>query len=48
LGKEKPADEGRNRAARAKNRRVEIRMFTADIAGTQAANTATQQTAAQR
>ena len=30
LGNEKPADEGRNRAARAKNRRVEIRMFTAD------------------
>jgi outer membrane protein OmpA-like peptidoglycan-associated protein len=30
LGKEKPADEGRNRAARAKNRRVEIRLFSAD------------------
>jgi outer membrane protein OmpA-like peptidoglycan-associated protein len=30
LGKEKPADEGRNRAARAKNRRVEVRLFTAD------------------
>ncbi|HUJ22842.1 MAG TPA: OmpA family protein [Bryobacteraceae bacterium] len=39
LGKEKPADEGRNRAARAKNRRVEVRVFTADlnIAGSQAA-----------
>jgi outer membrane protein OmpA-like peptidoglycan-associated protein len=30
LGKEKPADEGRNRMARAKNRRVEVRLFTAD------------------
>jgi outer membrane protein OmpA-like peptidoglycan-associated protein len=30
LGNEKPADTGRNRAARAKNRRVEIRLFTAD------------------
>jgi outer membrane protein OmpA-like peptidoglycan-associated protein len=30
LGKEKPADEGRNREARAKNRRVEIRLFSAD------------------
>lgn len=30
LGKDKPADEGRNRAARAKNRRVEVRLFTAD------------------
>ncbi|HYM07734.1 MAG TPA: OmpA family protein [Terriglobales bacterium] len=32
LGTEKPADTGRNRAARAKNRRVEIRLFSADIA----------------
>ena len=31
LGNEKPADTGRNRAARAKNRRVEIRLFSADI-----------------
>lgn len=30
LGKEKPADEGRSRAARAKNRRVEVRLFSAD------------------
>jgi len=30
LGKEKPADEGRNRAARAKNRRVEVKVFSAD------------------
>jgi|SRR5579872_5552443 len=30
LGNDKPADTGRNRAARAKNRRVEIRMFSAD------------------
>jgi outer membrane protein OmpA-like peptidoglycan-associated protein len=31
LGTEKPADEGRNRVARAKNRRVELRLFSADI-----------------
>jgi len=30
LGKEKPVDEGRGRAANAKNRRVEVRVFTAD------------------
>ena len=30
LGEEKPVDEGHNRAARAKNRRVEVRVFTAD------------------
>ncbi len=30
LGKEKPADEGHNREARAKNRRVEVRLFSAD------------------
>ncbi|HXI43228.1 MAG TPA: OmpA family protein [Bryobacteraceae bacterium] len=30
LGNEKPADTGRNRAARAKNRRVEVRLFSAD------------------
>jgi outer membrane protein OmpA-like peptidoglycan-associated protein len=30
LGQEKPVDEGRNRAARAKNRRVEVRVFSAD------------------
>lgn len=30
LGKEKPADEGRNRASRAKNRRVEVKIFSAD------------------
>ncbi len=30
LGKAKPADEGRNRAARAKNRRVEVTVFSAD------------------
>jgi outer membrane protein OmpA-like peptidoglycan-associated protein len=37
LGTEKPADTGRNRAARAKNRRVEIRLFSADtnVASTQ-------------
>ena len=31
LGPDKPADEGRNRAARAKNRRVEVRLFSADV-----------------
>jgi outer membrane protein OmpA-like peptidoglycan-associated protein len=30
LGTEQPADTGRNRAARAKNRRVEVRLFNAD------------------
>lgn len=30
LGKEKPADEGRTRASRAKNRRVEVKIFSAD------------------
>ena len=30
LGKEKPIGEGHNRAARAKNRRVEVRVFSAD------------------
>jgi outer membrane protein OmpA-like peptidoglycan-associated protein len=30
LGQEKPVDEGRNRAARAKNRRVEVKVFSAD------------------
>jgi OmpA-OmpF porin, OOP family len=33
LGKEKPVDEARNRAARAKNRRVEVKVFTADQVG---------------
>jgi outer membrane protein OmpA-like peptidoglycan-associated protein len=30
LGEEKPVDEARNRAARAKNRRVEVKVFSAD------------------
>src|SRR5215469_16700571 len=30
LGQEKPVDEAHNRAARAKNRRVEVKIFTAD------------------
>ena len=30
LGKEKPVDMGKNRAARAKNRRVEVRIYNAD------------------
>lgn len=48
LGKEKPADEGRNRSARAKNRRVEVRLFTAELASTQATNPPASQTQAQR
>jgi outer membrane protein OmpA-like peptidoglycan-associated protein len=32
LGDEKPVDESKGRAARAKNRRVEVRVFTADAA----------------
>jgi outer membrane protein OmpA-like peptidoglycan-associated protein len=39
LGNEKPADTGRNRLARAKNRRVELRLFSAD----QAVSTVAQQ-----
>jgi outer membrane protein OmpA-like peptidoglycan-associated protein len=31
LGEEKPVDEGKDRAARAKNRRVEVKVFTADV-----------------
>jgi OmpA-OmpF porin, OOP family len=31
LGKEKPVDEARNRAARAKNRRVEVKVFATDV-----------------
>jgi outer membrane protein OmpA-like peptidoglycan-associated protein len=30
LGEEKPVDEGHNRSARAKNRRVEVKVFSAD------------------
>jgi OmpA-OmpF porin, OOP family len=30
LGEEKPVDEGHNRAARAKNRRVEVKVFSSD------------------
>jgi len=30
LGKEKPVEEGRNQSARAKNRRVEVKVFSAD------------------
>jgi outer membrane protein OmpA-like peptidoglycan-associated protein len=39
LGKDKPVDEGKGRAAREKNRRVEITVFSAD--GAQSAQTAT-------
>ena len=31
LGQEKPVDEGKDKAARAKNRRVEVKVFTADL-----------------
>jgi outer membrane protein OmpA-like peptidoglycan-associated protein len=31
LGEEKPVDDGKDRAARAKNRRVEVKVFTADV-----------------
>ena len=31
LGEDKPVDEAKNRAARAKNRRVEVKVFTADL-----------------
>jgi OmpA-OmpF porin, OOP family len=42
LGEEKPVDDGKDRAARAKNRRVEVKVFTADVdSGT--ATTATRQ-----
>lgn len=34
LGKERPVEEANNRAARAKNRRVEVKIFSADLAGT--------------
>ena len=42
LGEEKPVDEGRDHAARAKNRRVEVKVFTADI-DSGAATTASRQ-----
>jgi outer membrane protein OmpA-like peptidoglycan-associated protein len=42
LGEEKPVDEGKDRAARAKNRRVEVKVFTADVDGG-TATTATRQ-----
>jgi outer membrane protein OmpA-like peptidoglycan-associated protein len=32
LGQEKPVDDGKGRAARAKNRRVEVKVFTAEVA----------------
>jgi OmpA-OmpF porin, OOP family len=41
LGQEKPVDDARNRAARAKNRRVEVKVFSADqVAGSLGENTA--------
>lgn len=40
LGEDKPVDEGRNRAARAKNRRVEVKVFSADQVGSATGNAA--------
>jgi len=42
LGDQKPADEGHDRAARAKNRRVEVKVFTADLTGTKDTSTSRQ------
>jgi len=42
LGEEKPVDEGKDRTARAKNRRVEVKVFTADT-DSSAATTASRQ-----
>jgi len=47
LGSEKPADEGKGKDARAKNRRVEVKVYTAD-AVTQNLGTPTTQTTASR
>jgi OOP family OmpA-OmpF porin len=41
LGQEKPVDEARNRAARAKNRRVEVKVFNVDQVITSSNGTAT-------
>jgi outer membrane protein OmpA-like peptidoglycan-associated protein len=40
LGEDKPVDEGHNRAARAKNRRVEVKVFSADQVGSATGNAA--------
>jgi outer membrane protein OmpA-like peptidoglycan-associated protein len=37
LGQEKPVDEGKDRTARAKNRRVEVKVFAAEVAATASA-----------
>jgi OOP family OmpA-OmpF porin len=41
LGEQKPVDEGRGRDANAKNRRVEVKVFIADLGSTLAATPAT-------
>ena len=41
LGKDKPVDEGKNRAAREKNRRVEVTVFSADGAQSAQSQTST-------
>jgi outer membrane protein OmpA-like peptidoglycan-associated protein len=43
LGEEKPVDEGKDRAARAKNRRVEVKVFTADVDSSMASAVDTKQ-----
>src|SRR5579871_163090 len=50
LGQEKPVDEGRNQTARAKNRRVEVKVFTADqvTAGLNTGDTAANRTSEQK
>jgi len=44
LGSQKPVDEARNRAARAKNRRVEVRLYTAEQGASTTAMSGTQTT----
>ncbi|HLK69205.1 MAG TPA: OmpA family protein [Bryobacteraceae bacterium] len=50
LGQERPVDEGRNQNARAKNRRVEVKVFTADqvTAGLNTGDTAANRTSEQK
>lgn len=48
LGQEKPVDDARNRTARAKNRRVEVKVFNADQVTASLNGTATDSTTANR
>jgi hypothetical protein len=45
LGQQRPVDEARNREARAKNRRVEVKVFNADQTTNTSAATVSQPTA---